>query len=41
MQLEFEVNDDKKYEIDGIQDNVVYAKKSTIGQLPGFYYLVL
>ena len=39
MQLEFEVGDNKKYEVDGIRDNVVYAKESA-GQLSGLYYLV-
>ena len=39
MQLEFEAGDNKKYEVNGIQDSVVYARKSA-GQLPGLYYLV-
>ena len=41
MQLEFEAGDDKEYKINGIRDNAVYIKESTIGQLPGLYYLVL
>ena len=41
MQLEFEAGDNKEYKVDGIWDSAVYAKESTIGQLPGLYYLVL
>ena len=41
MQLEFESGDNKEYEINVIWDIAVYAKESTTGQLPGFYYLVL
>ena len=41
MQLEFEVGNNKKYEVNGIWDSVVYAKESTTGQLPRLYYLVL
>ena len=40
MQLEFEANDNKKYEVNGIRDSAVYAKESTASQLPGLYYLV-
>ena len=40
LDFEFEVGDDKEYEVDGIWDSVVYAKESA-GQLPGLYYLVL
>ena len=40
MQLEFEAGDDKKYEVNGIWNNAVYARES-VGQLPGLYYLVL
>ena len=44
IQLDFKFeagNDkDKKYEVEGIWDSAVYAKESTIGQLPGLYYLV-
>ena len=39
MQLEFEADDDKEYEVDGIRDSAVYARESA-GQLPGLYYLV-
>ena len=39
MQLEFEVGNNKEYEVDGIWDSVVYAKESA-GQLPELYYLV-
>ena len=42
MQLDFkfEAGDDKEYEVDGIWDSAVYARKSA-GQLLGLYYLVL
>ena len=40
MQLEFEAGNNKKYKVDGILENAVYAEESTIGQLPEFYYLV-
>ena len=39
-QLEFEDGNEKKYEINGIWDSVVYARESA-GQLSGLYYLVL
>ena len=39
LNFEFEAGDDKEYEVDGIRDSAVYAKES-VGQLPGFYYLV-
>ena len=39
MQLEFEAGDDKEYEVNGIWDSIVYVRES-VGQLPGFYYLV-
>ena len=41
LDFEFEAGNNKKYEIDGIWDSTVYAKKSATGQLPGLYYLVL
>ena len=41
MQLEFEIGDNKEYEVNGIWNNTVYAKKSTISQLSRLYYLVL
>ena len=31
MQLKFETDNNKEYEVDGIQENAVYAKKSKIG----------
>ena len=37
---EFEVGNDKEYEIEAIQDNAIYAKK-TDKHLPKLYYLVL
>lgn len=41
-QLEFKSNNNgKEYEIKAIWDSVVYAKKSEIGYLPGFYYQIL
>ena len=36
---EFELDDDKEYEVEAIQDSVVYAKKAD-GHRPGLYYLV-
>ena len=39
MQLKFEAGNNKEYEVNGIWDSAVYAKKSA-GQLPGLYYLV-
>ena len=41
LDFEFEAGYDEEYEVDGIWNSAVYAKKSTIGQLPGLYYLVL
>ena len=40
MQLEFKAGNNKKYEVGGIWDNVIYARESA-RQLPGLYYLVL
>ena len=40
IQLDFKAGNNKEYEVDGIQDSAVYAKKST-SQLSGLYYLVL
>ena len=40
MQLEFEADDNKEYEVNGIWDSAVYGRESA-GQLPGLYYLVL
>ena len=40
-QLEFEAgNDNKEYEVEDICDSAFYARKSEMGHLPGFYYLV-
>ena len=33
MQLEFEVDNNKEYEIDGIWDITIYTKESATGQL--------
>ena len=41
LDFEFEAGNNEKYEVDSIQDNAVYAKESTIDQLPELYYLVL
>ena len=41
LDFEFEANDNKKYEVDGIWDSAVYARESATRQLPGLYYLVL
>ena len=41
LDFEFESGNNEKYEVNSIWHNAVYAKKSTISQLPGFYYLVL
>ena len=39
-QLEFKVNNNKKYKIESIWDSAVYAKKLEAGHLPKLYYLV-
>ena len=37
----FEVgSDEKEYEVEGIWDSAVYAKKLVTGHLPGLYYLI-
>ena len=41
LDFEFEGGDNKEYEVNGIWDSAVYAKKSAIGQLPELYYLIL
>ena len=38
-ELEFKANNTKKYKMEAIEDNVVYANKAE-GHLPGLYYLV-
>ena len=40
FQLEFQDNGDEEYKFATICDNVVYAKKSESGHLPGLYYLI-
>ena len=40
MQLEFEASDNKENKVNGIGDSAIYAKKLTIGQLLGLYYLI-
>ena len=37
---EFELDNDKKYKVEAIQDSAIYVKKAD-GHLPGLYYLVL
>ena len=37
---EFEPSNNKEYEMEVIQDNVVYVRESESGHLPGLYYLV-
>ena len=36
---EFDIGNNKKYEIEAIKDNIIYAKKVE-GHLPNLYYLV-
>ncbi len=38
--LEFEVRDDKKYEVEAIIDSAVYGQHAN-NQMPDLYYLVL
>lgn len=40
IQLEFEANNNKKYKVERIHNNIIYAKKLK-AYLPSFYYLVL
>ena len=40
LDFKFKAGNNKEYEIDGIWDNIVYAKESGTGQLLGLYYLV-
>ena len=40
LNFEFEAGDNKKYQVDGIWDSAIYARKSA-EQLSGLYYLVL
>ena len=39
MELEFEAGDSKKYKVEAIWDNAIYANNGK-GYLPGLYYLV-
>ena len=40
-QLEFETGgDNKEYEVEGIRDSAVYARKLEAGHLLGLYYLI-
>ena len=39
-QIEFDIGDNKEYEVKAIWDNTVYAKESELGRLPGLYYRV-
>lgn len=39
-ELELDVNENKKYKVKIIKDSVVYANKTTEGQLSGLYYLL-
>lgn len=41
MQHDLEASNNKEYEVDSIQNSMVYARKSAIKQLPGLYYLIL
>ena len=41
LNFEFKVSDNKKYKVEGIWDSMVYARELVIGQLLGFYYLIL
>ena len=40
LDFEFKTGNNKKYKVDSIWNNAVYAKES-VCQLPGLYYLVL
>ena len=41
MQQEFKLSNNKKYDINGIYNNAIYAKKLVTRQLLGFYNLIL
>ncbi len=38
--VEFEVGDNKEYEVEAIVDSVVYGQQANSDQMPGLYYLV-
>lgn len=40
-QLKLKTNDNRKYEVGGIQDSTVYKKEFEAGHFPSFYYLIL
>ena len=40
LELEFDAGNNKKYKIEAIKDNAVYAKEAE-GYLPDLYYLVI
>lgn len=40
-QSKLDEGNSKKYQVEAIQDNQVYAKESDSDHLPDFYYLVL
>lgn len=39
--IKFKANNNKEYKLEAIYNSTVYIKKSVLGYLPGFYYLVL
>lgn len=40
FEFEFEAGNNKKYEIDGIWNNIIYARELATKQLSRLYYLV-
>ena len=40
MEFDAGENESRKYEVEAIQDSVVYAKKLKLDYLPSLYYLV-
>ena len=41
LDLEFKASNNKNYKVNGIANSAVYAKESTISQLPRLYYQIL
>lgn len=41
IQLKFEVNNNKKYSIKAIQNNIIYEKEFKAGHFSKLYYLIL
>ena len=41
LEKEFELGDNKKYEVEKIIDSAVYGQQANSNQMPCFYYLVL